>query len=120
VELLECDLWEGEGDKIHVWSVHDGPFEALRIDAKDEVMTTLLTEGAFFLIAFKIPVVPMTAGSMRSFWVSVTLSNHPNQHHRIGSLRSNQAGCINTRDKNKQIFALKTQSTYLKWNGIAV
>ena len=56
-----------------MWSVHDGPLDALRIDAKDEVMTTLLTEGAFFLIAFKIPVVLMTAGSMRSFWVSVTL-----------------------------------------------
>lgn len=54
-------------------SAHDAPFEALRMEAKDEVMTTLLTEGAFFLMAFKIPVVPITAGSMRSFWVSVTL-----------------------------------------------
>ena len=54
-------------------SGHDGPFEAVRIDAKDEVMTTLFTEGAFFLMAFKMPVVPITAGSMRSFCVSVTL-----------------------------------------------
>ena len=29
--------------------------------AKDEVMTTLSTLGAFFLIAFSIPVVPMIA-----------------------------------------------------------
>jgi len=58
-----------------VCSGHDGPFAAVRIDAKDEVMTTLFTEGAFFLIAFKIPVVPITAGSIRSFCVSVMLQN---------------------------------------------
>jgi hypothetical protein len=56
-----------------VCSGHDGPFEAVRTDAKDEVMTTLFTEGAFFLMAFKMPVVPITAGSMRSFCVSATL-----------------------------------------------
>jgi hypothetical protein len=38
------------------------------IDAKDEVMTTCLTEGALFLIDFRTPVVPMTAGSIRSWW----------------------------------------------------
>jgi hypothetical protein len=92
VELLECDLWEREGDKIHVWSVHDGPFEALRIDAKDEVMTTLLTEGAFFLIAFKIPVVPMTAGSMRSFWVSVTLIKPPESASSNWQLKKQSSG----------------------------
>ena len=43
------------------------------IDAKEEVMTTRLTDGAFFLMAFKIPVVPTMAGSRRSFLVSVTL-----------------------------------------------
>lgn len=31
----------------------------LTMDAKLEVMTTLLTEGAFFLIDLRIPVVPM-------------------------------------------------------------
>lgn len=29
--------------------------------AKDEVMTTRLTVGAFFLVAFRIPIVPITA-----------------------------------------------------------
>lgn len=59
------------------------------IAAKEEVITTLLTVGALFLIAFRIPVVPITAepistrqygeiqdplpGSSRSFFVSVTL-----------------------------------------------
>jgi hypothetical protein len=41
--------------------------------AKEEVMTTRFTVGALFLIAFKIPVVPFTAGSRRSFFVSVVL-----------------------------------------------
>jgi hypothetical protein len=34
--------------------------------AKDEVMTTRRTEGAELAIAFKMPVVPITAGSMSS------------------------------------------------------
>jgi hypothetical protein len=42
----------------YVWS-QELPFEASIMDAKDEVMTTCLTVGAFFLIAFRMPVVPM-------------------------------------------------------------
>ena len=41
--------------------------------AKDDVITTCFTLGAFFLIALRIPVVPMMAGSKRSFLISVTL-----------------------------------------------
>ena len=43
------------------------------MDAKEEVTTMCFTEGAFFLIAFRIPVVPLMAGSRRSFFVSVML-----------------------------------------------
>jgi len=42
------------------------PLLASMMEANDEVMTTRLTEGADFLIDFKMPVVPMTAGSRRS------------------------------------------------------
>lgn len=35
--------------------------------AKDEVTTTRFTEGADLAMALRMPVVPMTAGSMRSF-----------------------------------------------------
>lgn len=38
-----------------------------------ELLTTFFTVGPFFLIAFSTPVVPMMAGSSRSFLVSVTL-----------------------------------------------
>ena len=38
-----------------------------------EKRTTRLTEGALFLMALRIPVVPIIAGSRRSFFVSVTL-----------------------------------------------
>jgi hypothetical protein len=55
-----------------VCSVQEFPFEAFRIEAKEEVITTRVTVGAFFLIALRIPVVPITAGSRRSFLVSVT------------------------------------------------
>jgi hypothetical protein len=37
-----------------------------RTAAKEDVIATFLTEGAPFLIACKIPVVPITAGSRRS------------------------------------------------------
>jgi hypothetical protein len=43
------------------------------MEAKEEVITTRFTVGAFFLMAFSIPVVPIIAGSRRSFLVSVTL-----------------------------------------------
>jgi hypothetical protein len=43
------------------------PFEGSTIAAKEDVITTCFTEGAFFLIDFKIPVVPITAGSSRSY-----------------------------------------------------
>lgn len=36
-------------------------------------MTTFLTVGALFLMDFRMPVVPMTAGSSSCFWTSVTL-----------------------------------------------
>ena len=36
-------------------------------------MTTRVTAGADFLIAWRIPVVPIMAGSKRSFFVSVIL-----------------------------------------------
>lgn len=39
------------------------------MEAKEEVMTTRLTEGADFLMDFRMPVVPMTAGSRSSFGV---------------------------------------------------
>ena len=41
--------------------------------ANDEVMTTRLTEGALALIALRIPVVPLIAGSRISFTGSVNL-----------------------------------------------
>jgi hypothetical protein len=61
------------------------------IEAKEEVITTRFTLGADFLIDFKMPVVPIMAGSrssfevvswliecgdhwcQRTFWTSVTL-----------------------------------------------
>jgi hypothetical protein len=46
------------------------PFDGFTIAAKDDVMTTCFTVGAFFLIDFKMPVVPMTAGSSKSCLVS--------------------------------------------------
>ena len=45
----------------------------LIIAAKDDVITTCFTEGAFFLMALRTPVVPIMAGSRRSFFVSVIL-----------------------------------------------
>jgi len=71
------------------------PLSPSRIDAKEDVITTLLTVGALFLIDFSMPtyqvsvkynqhnpydsnspVVPMMAGSNRSFLVSVTLKRN--------------------------------------------
>jgi hypothetical protein len=43
------------------------------MEAKEEVIITRLTVGAFPLIAFSTPVVPIIAGSRRSFLVSVML-----------------------------------------------
>jgi hypothetical protein len=52
--------------------------------AKEEVITTRFTEGAFFLMAFRIPVVPIMAGSNRSFLTSVTLKwNYKYESHYI-------------------------------------
>lgn len=39
------------------------PFVPSMTEAKLEVMTTRFTVGALFLIDFRIPVVPMIAGS---------------------------------------------------------
>ena len=41
--------------------------------AKEDVIATRLTEGALALIALRIPVVPMMAGSSKSFFGSVML-----------------------------------------------
>lgn len=43
------------------------------IDANDDVIATRFTFGAFALMAFNIPVVPITAGSSKSFFGSVIL-----------------------------------------------
>jgi len=43
------------------------------MDAKEEVITTRVTVGAYLLIAWSTPVVPWIAGSRRSFLVSVIL-----------------------------------------------
>lgn len=43
------------------------------MEANEEVITTRFTVGAFFLIALRIPIVPIIAGSRRSFFVSVML-----------------------------------------------
>lgn len=45
--------------------------------AKDDVMTTRLTVGADFLMDFKMPVVPITAGSSRSWEVVSRLELSP-------------------------------------------
>lgn len=42
------------------------PLLGFTIAANDDVITTCLTVGALFLIDFRMPVVPMTAGSRRS------------------------------------------------------
>lgn len=42
-------------------------FVASMMAAKDDVTTTRFTEGADLAMALSMPVVPMTAGSMRSF-----------------------------------------------------
>ena len=41
--------------------------------AKEEVITTRVTLGAFFLMAERTPFVPFMAGARRAFLVSVTL-----------------------------------------------
>jgi hypothetical protein len=41
--------------------------------AKEEVRITRLTVGAWFLMACRIPAVPLMVGSRRSFFVSMTL-----------------------------------------------
>lgn len=42
------------------------PLYGSTMAAKDDVITTLFTVGALFLIDLRMPVVPMTAGSSRS------------------------------------------------------
>jgi len=39
------------------------------MDAKELVITTLVTDGADFLMALRMPVVPIIAGSKRSCFV---------------------------------------------------
>ena len=91
------------------------PLLPLTMAANEDVMTTLLTEGymvmsacaqkvphtcqrtALFLIDFKIPVVPMTAGSIKS---CISLVDSP-----ISRLQSVLTFCT---------------SVTLKWNGLAV
>ena len=57
---LDFDIEDGQ---VMVTSEYIFPTVLLRSTtaAKDEVMTTRLTEGALFLIALSIPVVPMIA-----------------------------------------------------------
>ncbi len=50
------------------------------MDAKEEVMTTCLTVGAYSLMAFRILVVPMIAGSC-SHSLANFLSSHPPEIH---------------------------------------
>lgn len=45
----------------------------MTIEANEEVMTTLFTVGAWALMAFRIPVVPLIAGSKKSLTGSWTL-----------------------------------------------
>src|ERR1700712_5234175 len=52
------------------------PLSALTMAAKDDVITTRLTVGALFLIDFKMPVVPIMAGSSRSCPLSVYIKAH--------------------------------------------
>jgi hypothetical protein len=44
-----------------------GGLAVLTIAAKEDVMTTILTVGADALIDLRMPVVPMIAGSIKSF-----------------------------------------------------
>lgn len=46
------------------------PLLPFTIAANEDVITTCLTDGALFLIDLRIPVVPITAGSIRSCLVS--------------------------------------------------
>ena len=50
-----------------------GCFFAFTIAAKEDVMTTRFTDGAEALMALRIPVVPLIAGSKKSFTGSWTL-----------------------------------------------
>ena len=70
----------GQGFKFEIEDGQDGATSEYifptfllrsRIAAKDEVMMTLLTLGACFLIAFSIPVVPMIARYILSDKVQV-------------------------------------------------
>lgn len=38
------------------------------MEANEDVMTMLLTEGALFFTDLRMPVVPITAGSSKSFF----------------------------------------------------
>ena len=106
------------------------PFDPSTIDAKDDVMTTFLTLGALFfmdlstpifcrqLIAPRavelldnMPVVPMIAGSKRSFLVSVILKwnyKHlasPTSKHHI-QLRTGEAVWITASNGGSEMTAL--------------
>ena len=45
-------------------------FASSMMAAKEEVMTTRRTEGAKRVMAWRMPVVPLTAGEISSFWGS--------------------------------------------------
>lgn len=45
-------------------------FASSMMAAKEEVMTTRRTEGAKRVMALRMPVVPLTAGEINSFWGS--------------------------------------------------
>lgn len=46
-----------------------------RMAAKEDVMTTRLTDGADRLTASRMPRVPLSAGVIISFWASVKVKN---------------------------------------------
>jgi hypothetical protein len=70
--LLALYVWEGSKPSSHVtgfqfFSLYTFSCAlTLTIDANEDVTTTLFTDGAWALIAFKIPVVPLIAGSKKS------------------------------------------------------
>jgi hypothetical protein len=76
--LLALYVWDGFKPSSHVtgfqfFSLYTFSCALiLTIDANEDVTTTLFTDGAWALIAFRIPVVPLIAGSKKSLTGSFT------------------------------------------------
>lgn len=80
------------------------PLDGSRTAAKEDVITTLLTDGALSLTACRIPVVPMIAGSRRSC-ISVRLGPRhsrsvPNLLY-IFDIEGKGASCVNNSLKRR-------------------